>query len=264
MYVIGELINGMYNDTRNAIEAKDKGAVQQIARKQLEAGADALDINVGPARGKAVQNMLWLIESVQEVTDAPLCIDSAKYEVMVEALKCCKNRAIINSTKAIDEQLEKYVALALEHGSQLVALTIDETGVPSDVDGRVAMGATIVTKAMEGGLRMADLYIDAVILPVNVAPKQPYNVLQALQQLRMLCDPAPNFILGLSNVSQNCAKRSLLNSAYAAMAIGAGLNAAILDPLDEPLMHAAITAEVLMEKQIYCDDYIAAYMSGRK
>jgi 5-methyltetrahydrofolate corrinoid/iron sulfur protein methyltransferase len=87
--------------------------------------------------------------------------------------------------------------------------------------------------------------------------------MQAIGQLKLISDPPPNFILGLSNVSQNCKERSLLNSTYVAMCIGAGLNAAIMDALDEDLMRAAITAEVLLEKQLYCDDYVAAYMSNK-
>jgi len=263
MFAIGERINGMFRNVRKAIESRDKGPVQELARRQLEAGADALDLNVGPVRGDATENMLWLIETTQEVTDAPLCIDTAKPGVMKAAVEACKNPVIINSTKAVEEQLEQYVALACQNDASLVALTIDESGVPSDVDGRVGMAATIVTKAMEGGLEMDRLFIDPVILPVNVAPKQPAFLLEALRQMRMLTDPAPNFIIGLSNVSQNCRERSLLDRCYLAMAIGAGLNAAIMNVLDEELMKAAITAEVLMEKQLYCDDYVAAYMSSK-
>jgi len=220
MFVIGERINGMFTAVKRAVESRDKGPIQDLVRRQLAAGADALDVNVGPTKGKAVDNMLWLIEAVQEVTDAPICVDTPKFDVMTAALEAAENPTIVNSSKASADELEKYVPLAVQTGSQLVALTIDETGVPSDVDGRVAMGANIVTKAMEHGLAMTDLYIDPVILPVNVAPKQPAAVLGAISQLRLFSDPPPNFIIGLSNVSQNCKERSLLNSAYVAMCIG--------------------------------------------
>jgi len=263
MFVIGERINGMFKKVKKAIEAKDKGPIQELALRQLEAGADALDVNVGPTRGKAIDNMLWLVETIQEVTDATLCIDTPKFDVMKAALEAARNATIINSTKASEAELDRYVPLAVETGSKLVALTIDETGVPSDVDGRVAMGATIVTKAMEHGLAMTDLFIDPVILPVNVAPKVPAAVMGAIAQLKYVSDPPPNFIIGLSNVSQNCKEHSLLNSIFVAMCIGAGLNAAIMDALDMNVMNAAITAEVLLEKQLYCDDYIAAYLSNK-
>ena len=263
MFVIGERINGMFTDVKKAIENGDEEPIRDLARRQVEAGADALDLNVGPSRGDEVENLVWLAEIAGDETDVPLCLDTAKYDVMAAALEDCDSPAIINSTKAIEEKLEKYVSLASEHDAQLIALTIDQDGVPSDVDSRVQMGATIATKAMEGGLAMEDLYIDPVILPVNVAPKQPTRVLDALRQLKMLSDPAPNFILGLSNVSQGCKERSLLNAGYVTMAVSAGLNAAIMDALDDHLMRAAITADVLMEKQLYCDDYVSAYLRNR-
>lgn len=262
MFLIGERINGMFTDVKKAIENRDKEPIQELARDQVEAGADALDINVGPAMGDDVDNMVWLVETAQEATDTTLCLDVAKYDVMGEALDACKNPTIINSTKAIEEQLEKYVALATETDSGLIALTINEDGVPNDAEARVQMGATIAAKAMEGGLAMDDLYVDPVILPVNVAPKQPTQVLDALNQLKVLSDPPPNFMLGLSNVSQGCRDRSLLNRTYVAMAIGAGLNAALLDVLDEDLVNSVITAEVLMERQLYCDDFISAYLNS--
>jgi 5-methyltetrahydrofolate corrinoid/iron sulfur protein methyltransferase len=263
MFVIGERINGMFLEVKKAVEERNKGPIQDLATRQVEAGADALDINVGPTKGKAVDNMLWLIETVEEVTDVPICVDTPKFNVMQEAVRACKNSAIINSSKASVQDLDRHVPLAVETNSQLVALTIDETGVPRDVDGRVAMGATIVTKAMEHGLEMVDLFIDPVILPVNVAPKQPKAVMGAITQLKMISDPPPNFVIGLSNVSQNCKERTLLTRVYLGMCIGVGLNAAIMDALDKELMDAAITAEVLLEKQLYCDDYVVAYLSSR-
>ena len=111
MFVIGERINGMFVKVKKAIEARDKSAIQKIARRQLDAGADALDINVGPVRGSALDNMCWMIEAVEEVTDAPICIDTPKFDVMNEALHACSNPTIINSTKAIEEELDRYVPL---------------------------------------------------------------------------------------------------------------------------------------------------------
>lgn len=263
MYVIGERINGMFDDVRRGIENRDKSAIREVAMDQIKGGADALDINVGTARGRAMENMLWLVETVQEATDLPLCIDTTKFDVMREVVKACENPAIINSSKATEEELDRYVPLAVENESRLIALTIDKSGVPSDADSRVAMGATIVTKAMEYGLEVTDLFIDPVILPVNVAPKQPIAVMETLTQLKVLSDPPPKFILGLSNISQSCKLRSLINSTYLVMAISAGLDGAIMDPTDRNLMEAGITAEMLMDKHIYCDDYVAAYIENR-
>jgi 5-methyltetrahydrofolate corrinoid/iron sulfur protein methyltransferase len=87
MFVIGERINGMFKEVKKAIQERDKGVIQDLALRQLKAGADALDVNVGPTKGKPVDNMRWLIETIQEVTDAPICVDTPKFDVMSEAIK---------------------------------------------------------------------------------------------------------------------------------------------------------------------------------
>ena len=259
MYVIGERINGMFKNVRGAIEEGNKAVIQELALAQIHAGASALDLNVGPAKVDPLAGMNWLIDTIREVTDVVLAIDNPKWSIQQAVIPRLGNSAIINSCKADPEALEKYVGLAVEHGAGLVALTIDKQGVPSDVDKRVELGAEIGAKAMEGGLPMDKLFIDPIILPVNVAPKQPQNVLTAIQQLKMLSDPPPHLNLGLSNLSQNCNNRPLINRIYLAMAITAGLDAAIMDPLDKDLMDAMITTELLLEKMIYCDSFLDAH-----
>lgn len=259
MYVIGERINGMFKDVRKAIRAKDKKIVQDLARAQMAAGAKALDLNVGPASADAVGAMLWLVETVREVSDAPLCIDSPKWEVQQAVIPKVPGRKIINSSKADDAELDRYLGLAVEHGAALVGLTIDQQGVPADAEKRVELGALIASKAMEKGLALDQLFIDPIILPVNVAPQQPGNVLAALGQLKMLSDPPPHLVLGLSNVSQNCTNRELINRTYMVMAMVAGMDAAIMDPMDTELMNAAIATELLQAKSIYCDSFLDAH-----
>ena len=258
MYVIGERINGMFKNVRRAIEEGDKTVIQDLARSQVEAGAQSLDLNVGPAKADPVKAMLWLTEAVREVTDATLAIDNPKWEVQKEVIPSLGDEPIINSCKADPEELENYVGLAVETNASLVALTLDQQGVPADVERRVELGAQIGAMAMDGGLPMERLFIDPIILPVNVAQQQPEVVLKALQQLKLLSDPPPHLILGLSNVSQKCNNRTLINRIYLVMAMTAGLDAVIADPLDTDLMNAVITTELLQEKAIYCDSFLDA------
>jgi len=179
MFVIGERLNGMFKNVRKAIEESDKTVIQELARSQVEAGAYSLDLNVGPAKVDPVKAMLWLIDTVREVTDVPLTIDSPKWDVQKEVIPQSGDQPIINSSKADPEELDKYVGLAVENNASLVALTLDQQGVPADVERRVELGAQIGAMAMEGGLPMDRLFIDPIILPVNVAPKEPENVLGA-------------------------------------------------------------------------------------
>jgi 5-methyltetrahydrofolate corrinoid/iron sulfur protein methyltransferase len=117
---------------------------------------------------------------------------------------------------------------------------------------------------MEAGLTPDRVFIDPIIIPINCAPKQPVAVMKALEQIKIISDPPPHLVLGLSNISQGSPKRELINRTYMAMAIGAGLDAAIMDPCDKELMDAAITAEMLLEKMIYCDSYLEAYRANKQ
>jgi len=264
MYVIGERINGMWVDIKKAIVEQDEGPIREWTEKQIAAGADALDVNVGPATSKQIEALTWMCGIIRDINaDIPIALDSAKWDVMKEAVPQVAGPKIINSSKADPEILANYCALAAEHDCALIGLTIDSRGIPTDVDSRVEMGATILTMAMEAGLTPDKIFIDAIIQPVNVAPKQPLAVMQAMEQLKIMSDPPPHLVLGLSNVSQGARERELINRTYIAMAVPAGLDAAIMDPCDKDLMEAAITAELIMEKMIYCDSYIEAYMANK-
>jgi 5-methyltetrahydrofolate corrinoid/iron sulfur protein methyltransferase len=254
----------MFKKVREAIEERDKSAIHELARAQVAAGANALDLNVGPATGDAIANMMWLVETTREVTDAPLWIDSPRWSLQKEVLPRVPGAKGINSTKADEAALEKYLPLVVENNAAIVALTIDQDGVPADVEKRIELGAQIMGKAMEAGLPMENLYIDPIILPVNVAPAQPLNVLKALQQLVVFSDPPPHLVVGLSNLSQNCNHRKMINRTYLVMALASGLDAAIVDPLDEDLMNAVITAELLLGKAIYCDGFLEAHRMRSK
>ena len=258
MYVIGERINGMFTDAKQAIREKDAAVIQDLARRQLAAGATALDVNVGPAVSDAQGAMLWLVETIRAVTNAPVVIDTAKWEVMAAVVPQVPGEKVINSCKADPEIATQYVGLAKENGAGLIGLTLDADGVPGNVEKRVELGAQLITIAMEGGLEMNRLFIDPIILPVNVAPKNPSNCMAAIAQLKAFADPPPHLVLGLSNVSQRCSNRGLINRTYLAMAVAHGLDAAIMDPMDTELMNAAITAELLLGKMIYCDSYLEA------
>ncbi|MDP7286489.1 MAG: dihydropteroate synthase [Phycisphaerae bacterium] len=258
MYVIGERINGMFQDVKQALQNKDAEVIKDLAKRQMAAGATALDVNVGPAVSDAKGAMLWLVEAIREVTDAPVAIDTAKWDVMAEVIPQVPGKKILNSSKADFEIASQYVGLAAENGAGLIGLTIDADGVPGNIDKRIELGAQLITIAMEGGIEMEDLFIDPIILPVNVAPKNPGHCMQAIAQLKSFADPAPHLVLGLSNVSQRCSNRNLINRTYLAMCISMGLDSAIMDPLDTELMDTGITAELLLEQMIYCDSYLQA------
>ena len=259
MIIIGELINGMYKDVGRAIVNKEADVIQHLALDQVKAGASVLDVNTGPYSKNPKDDMKWLVESIQSVVDVSLALDSTKMDVIEEGLKLVRKRAIINSTSADEEKMARIFDLAKRYNTQVIGLAMDKSGVPNNKEKRLELAATIVAKAMEYGINTDDLYLDPIVLPVNVAQTQGAEVLEAIREFRLLCDPAPQTTIGLSNVSQGTKFRPLINRTFVSMAIANGLTSAILDPLDKDLMDALITAELVLNKQIYCDSFLDAY-----
>jgi 5-methyltetrahydrofolate corrinoid/iron sulfur protein methyltransferase len=267
MIAIGERINGMFEDVKKAIVAKDKAVIQDLAKRQSEAGADYLDVNVGTAADDQEGTMQWLVETIQETCDTPLALDSQKINVLEAGLKVARTDKgiLLNSSplnkKSDEEILAKHVELAKGCNGSLIALTMDKEGVPQNVDRRVEIAAEIVETTMSLELPTDRLFIDPIVLPVNVpgAQEQPGYIMQAIAQIILLAEPRPHITVGLSNVSQGTTERSLINRTFLAMAMAAGLDSAIMDVFDEPLVDAAATAEILLSQQIYSDSFLKAY-----
>ncbi len=259
MLIIGELINGMYKNVRKAIQTKDKALIQKLAIDQLSAGANMLDVNTGPATDEPLEVMKWLTQSIQEAVDAPLCFDSTKADVIEAGLKLAKKKAMINSINADDEKLDALLPLAARYNAQLIGLTMDKAGIPRDRFKRAELALKIISRSMELGIDLADIYIDPIVLPVNVAQAQAGEVLESIREFKVISDPAPKTIVGLSNISQGTKDRSLINRTFLVMAVASGLTAAIVDPLDKELMDAMITAQLILNKNIYCESYLCAY-----
>lgn len=259
MFIIGELINGMYAFIAAAIKERDKAAIQKCALEQVNAGADALDVNCGPASKKPLEDMPWLVEAIQEVTDKPLVLDSSKPQVITAGLKAAKNKTIINSTTADPEKLSVLVPLAIEYHAKLIGIAISSKGIPQNKDQRMELAAVIVAACVEQGFPVEDLFLDPIVLPVNVAQAQMKEILEAIGEFKLISGPSPKTIIGLSNVSQGTSERGLVNRTFLTMALSAGLDAAILDPLDKDLVDALITAEVILNKNIYCASFLSAY-----
>jgi len=249
----------MFANVARALKEKNKSEIQKCALQQIEMGADALDVNCGPASRDPVSDIKWLVETIQEVTDKPLALDSSKPQVIEAGLKSLKNKAIINSTTADEQKLQILVPLAVKYHAKMIGITISNKGIPQNKDQRLELAATIVAYCQEQGFPTEDLYLDPIVLPVNVAQAQMCDILDSIHEFKIISDPSPKTIVGLSNVSQGTKVRGLINRTFLIMAVANGLDAAILDPLDKDLIDGLITAELILNKNIYCDSYLEAY-----
>lgn len=259
MFIIGELINGMFKNVQHAIDKKDKTIIHDLAVRQCEAGASALDVNVGPLSKNPTSDMEWLVTTIQEKVNTRLCLDSTKPDVIEAGLKLTKNKPVINSTTADVEKLDIVVPLALRYNASLIGLALDKKGVPQDKDRRLELAAEIIGFCEASQFPIKELYLDPIVLPISIAQAQSNLIFESIKEFKLLSDPSPQTIVGLSNSSQGTKNRKIINRAYAIMALVSGLDAAILDPLDKELIDLIITGEVIQNKQIYCDSFLDAY-----
>ncbi len=259
MIIIGERINGMFTDIGNAIVTRDPKAVQEWAKKQDAAGAGYLDINTGPKSKNQVEDMKWLVEVAQEVSDKPLALDSTNYDAIEAGLKVCNKPAMINSVPAEMAKMERVFAMAAEYNAAVIGLAMNEQGIPKDAESRVALAMELVAMADAFGLPMEDLYVDPLVLPCNVGQDHGPEVFETLRQIKLLADPAPMTVVGLSNISQGTKNRELINRVFAVMAMACGLDAAICDANDDELVEAIATGRIVLNKDIYCDSYVDVF-----
>jgi len=261
LILIGERINGMFRDIREAIEKRDPAPVAAWARRQAAAGAHYLDISTGPAAAAEDQPVImeWLVRIAQEATALPCCLDTVNPDAMEAGLRVHQGKAILNSTSADQERMDRFFALAVRYDAAVIGLAMNEQGVPKDANDRLTLAMELVANADAHGVPMEDLFIDPLVLPVNVAQEHAVEVLETIRQVKLLASPPPRTVIGLSNISQRTRERSLINRTYLVMAMAAGLDAAILDVEDKALLDAVATASILLNREVYCDSFLKTF-----
>ena len=256
MLIISERLNGLFKSVGKALDERDKKALQDLTLEQVKLGASMLDVNTGPGRDDTAADVTWMLETIQEVTDTPICIDTPDPNAMEAGLKAIKGKVMINSTTAEANKMDKLFPLAAQYNADIISLTLDEKGIPNDANSRGEMALIMITKAMEHGIPTENIFLDPLVLPVGAAQDQGPKVLEAMDMFKTLCDPAPKTVVGLSNISNNTKQRPLINRTYLIMLMAHGLDAAICDPFDTELMNAIKTSEILLNKKLYADDFL--------
>ncbi len=239
MYLIGENIHIISEKVKVALKERDAKFFQDLAVKQVEGGAAAVDINLGPRKKDWEEVFPWMVENVEAVTDVPLSFDSTNLMGIEAGLKkVTKAQAIINSTSAEPERLEKVPLLAKEYDAKLIALTMGSGGIPVAADERVMIALEqLIPRMLEIDFPMENLIIDPLVLTVSGCQEYCPELLEAVRTLQFAWDPPPAISVGLSNVSNAVPheNRGLINQVYCAMLMGVGLKMMIADPLDDDL-----------------------------
>ncbi|WP_371368478.1 5-methyltetrahydrofolate:corrinoid/iron-sulfur protein co-methyltransferase [Sporomusa rhizae] len=260
MLIIGERINGMFKDIGQAIREHDPKPLQEWAAKQKAGGAHYLDVNTGPNSEDQTVDLPWMVNVLKECTDLPLAIDTTNYDAMEAALEAYgKPGALINSIGCEQEKIDRVFPMAAKYQADVVCLCINKVGIPKSAEDRVAMAMEFVANAEAYGLQPDNLFIDPIILPVNVAQEHGIEALETIRQIKMISNPPPKTTVGLSNISQKSPHRPIINRTFAVMAMTAGLDSAICDANDEALVDAIATARLILNQDIYCDSYAKVF-----
>jgi len=240
MYIIGENIHIISPKVKKAIAERDGKFFQDTAVRMVEAGADAVDLNIGPQKKHGHEILPWLVEIVEEVVDVPLVFDTTNLTAIEAACETVsKAQPIINSTDARAERLESVPAVAKKYNTRLVALTMAEGMIPVGADERVGIALErLIPHMLEIDFPITDLIIDPLVLTVSGCQEYCPECIEAVRTLKFAWDPPPLSNGGLSNVSNAVPNemRPLLNRTYMVMLMGAGIDMVIADPFDRELM----------------------------
>jgi cobalamin-dependent methionine synthase I len=247
MYIIGENIHIVSEKVKEALANRDREFFMDLAVRQVEAGAQAVDINLGPRKKDYAEIIPWMVETVEAVVDVPLSFDSTNVDAIEAGLqKVTKTQPIINSTSAEPERLEKVPLLAKKYNARLIALTMGSSGIPVAADDRVNIAVEqLIPRCLDIGFPIENLIIDPLVLTVSGCQQYCPQLIEAVRTLQFAWDPPPTISVGLSNVSNAVPNenRPLVNHVYCAMLMGVGLKMMIANPLDQKLKDVIHTIE---------------------
>ncbi|MFH1753887.1 MAG: dihydropteroate synthase [Candidatus Omnitrophota bacterium] len=260
MIIIGERINASRAPIQNALRAKDSLFIQQEVKAQLEHGATYLDVNCGLSQSTEAGDMEWLVKTIREISDAPLCIDSPDPEVIEKGVLAASGRPLINSITAEESRYKKILPIALERNCSIIALTMDKTGMPETAEERFKIAEKIFRILKREGVQDADIYFDPLVRPISSEPRQAEELLKAIPMIKTLGEV--KITCGVSNISYGLPSRKLVNSVFISMALSAGMDGALIDPLDKGMIASIRATEALLGRDKYCMNYIKGHRKG--
>ncbi len=261
MKIIGEKINGTRKSVKEAVLNRDAGFVQKLACSQADAGSTWIDVNAGTPTDREPDDLVWLVETVQAVVDKPLCLDSANPVALAAALPHVQKPALINSISGEANRLNGVLPLAAQAKGGVIALAMDDKGIPPTADGRLAIVRGLIGETSRAGIPDEQVYVDPLVMTIGASGDAARVALATLRAVKIEF-PKVHFTSGLSNVSYGLPVRTLVNRAFLTLMLEAGLDTAILDPLDKELKKAMLAAEATLGIDRHCLAYTRAYRAG--
>lgn len=263
MIIVGEKINSTLKAIRPAMENYDAAAIIDLAKKQYEAGATYIDLNAGMFINDEPERLEWLVKTVQDAVDAPLAIDTPNPVALDRALKAIngKTKPLINSITDEKERYDSIIPYVTEYNTSVVALCMDDSGMPETVEDRVVIGERLINKLTKLGVKLEDIFIDPMVRPIGTGSHYGNVAIETIRKIKTEF-PEVHITCGLSNISFGIPARKVMNQTFTVAAIMAGMDGAILDPLDKKLMTFVYAAEALAGKDEYCMNYLMKFREG--
>jgi cobalamin-dependent methionine synthase I len=259
--LIGERLNSSRAPVQAAIEAGDADFIRQEAARQKAAGAHYIDINTATMMAREPETLVWAMKIVQEETGLPISIDSPNPLALAEGLRVHVGRPILNSISGETERYPKVLPLVQEYKPMVVALCMDDRGVPESPEDRIRVAYDLARGLTGAGLAEEDIFFDPLIKPIGAGSTFGQEVLDSIRALRREF-PRCHITGGVSNVSFGLPQRWLLNQAFLVLTMGAGLDAAIIDPTDQKLMSLLRATAALLGTDEYAVEYLQAHRDG--
>ena len=263
--VIGEKINGSIPAVADAIARRDAEFIKERARVQAEAGATYIDCCASVPEAEEVETLKWMIECIESVTDLPIAVDSPSADVLVEAYKFCSRPGLFNSVSGEGDKMDKIFPILAQPENKkwgVVALLSDDSGIPKTAGDRLKVFDKIMAKAKEYGIRPSRLHIDPLVEMLCTSEDGIAMVEEVMAKIREQY-PSIHISGAVSNISFNLPARKLVNMAFVCLAIKAGMDSAVFDPLDKQLLGVIYATEALLGQDDFCMEYIGAFRDER-
>jgi len=259
--MIGERINPTGRARLTAeMTAGDMTTVRADAVAQVEAGARVLDVNAGVPGFDEAEMLANVVRAVGEVVAVPLCIDSSTPEVLEAVLPVVPGKPVVNSVTAEDASLQRLLPLVARHGAAVIGMANDEEGISMDPAVRLAAARKIVEAAERAGIAREDVIVDPLCMPVGAEPRAATAMVETIVAIRD--ELGVNVSCGASNISFGLPDRDRIDATFLALMIGAGMNAAITNPLHESIATAVRAADVLLTRDAHAAAWIAAHRAA--
>jgi cobalamin-dependent methionine synthase I len=261
MQIVGEKINGTRKRVARAIEERDAAFIKDLAVKQAEAGAAWLDVNAGTQPSSEPDDLIWLIQTIQPEVAVPLCLDSTNPQALAAAVDVIERTPMINSISGEPQRLEGILPLVVKHGCPVIALAMDDKGIPGTCERRMEVVRKVMEATRASGVPDGNVYLDPLAMTLAANTNSALVTLDTMRAIRQGF-PGVHLILGLSNVSFGLPARSHINRAFLILALASGLDSAILDPLDREVKAALAAAKLVLGHDRHCLNYTRAYRAG--